>query len=139
MRGEIVRPRGRSSQVRRGQGAVSESSQRNDVEDYQPEVLMFSRGRKLLHVNRQGVGVTEHVDHSVPLLELRNAIQAALDLRRAANVWEPIELKRVLFEGRRRILMRGLGLTDRSAHDDSRIVIVMEKFDPRQEHSDPQW
>ena len=137
MRGEIVRQRGRSSSMRRGQGAVSEPSQQNDVEDYQPEVLMFSRGRKLLHVNRQAVGVTEHLNHSASLLELRNAIQAALDLRRAGNVWEPIELKRALFEGRRGILLRGLGLADRSAHDDSRIVIVMEKFDPRQERSHP--
>ncbi|MDH5195497.1 MAG: hypothetical protein OEW32_17555 [Nitrospira sp.] len=137
MRGEIVRQRGRSSSMRRGQGRASEPSPQSDLEDYQPEVLMFSRGRKLLHVNRQAVGVTGHLNHSAPLLELRNAIQAALDLRRAANVWEPIELKRVLFGGRRGILLRGLGLADRSAHDDSRIVIVMEKFDPRQERSPP--
>lgn len=137
MRGDTVRTRGHVVRMRRGEGTVSEPGQQNDVEDYQPEVLMFSRGRKLLHVNRQAVGVTEHLDHSAPLLELRNAIQAALDLCRAANVWKPIELKRVLFEGRRRILMRGLGLADRSAHDDSRIVIVVEKFDPGQERSHP--
>ena len=94
---------------------------------------MFARGKKLLHVNHHALGMTGRLDHSAPLRELRNAIQAGLDHRRAANVWEPFELKRVLFEGERRILVRGLGLADRSCHDDSRIVIILEELGLQEE------
>ena len=148
MRGETMRQRGHVSQMRRGQGSTSNPSPQHDIEHYQPEILMFSRGQKLLHVNRRALELTGHLDqaengtvceiHSAPVRELRNAIQAALDHRRAANIWEPFELKRVLFEEKRRILVRGLGLADRSSHDDSRIVIVLEELGLRQEHSEPQ-
>ena len=70
--------------------------------------------------------------------ELRNAIQAALDHRRDANIWELFELKRVLFEARRKILVRGFGLADRDSHDDSRIVIVLEELGLRQERCEPE-
>ena len=133
MRGDTIRKRGHVSRMRRGQGAVPERSSQNDSKYYKPEVLMFARGKKLLHVNRRAFGVIGRLDHSVALRELRNAIQAGLNLRRAANIWEPFELKRVLFEGKRRILVRGLGLSDRSPHDDSRIVIVIEELGFQQE------
>lgn len=123
MRGDTIRKQGHVSRMRRGQEAVSERRSQNDSEYYQPEVLMFARGKKLLHVNRRAFGVTGRLDHSVALRELRNAIQTGLNLRRAANIWEPFELKRALFEGQRKILVRGLGLSDRSPHDDSRVVI----------------
>lgn len=138
MRGDTIRKRGHVSRMRRGQGAVSERSLQNDSKYYQPEVLMFARGKKLLHVNRRAFGVTGRLDHAVPLRELRNAIQAGLNLRRAANIWEPFELKRVLFEGQRKILVRGLGLSDRSPHDDSRIVIVIEELGLQQEGGVPE-
>ncbi len=128
MRGDTIRQRGHKLRMRGGQRSVSEGGLQNDIEYYQPEVLMFSRGQKLLYMNGRESGVTGRLDHAAPLRELRNAIQAGLDLRRAANIWEPFELKRVLFEGGRRILVRGLGLSDRSPHDDSRIVIVIEEL-----------
>jgi hypothetical protein len=70
--------------------------------------------------------------------ELRNAIQAALDYRRNADIWELFELKRVIFETERKILVRGFGLADRKAPDNSPIVIVQQEFDSRQEHGEPQ-
>ncbi len=133
MRGDTIRQRGHKLRMRGGQRSVSEGGLQNDIEYYQPEVLMFSRGQKLLYMNGRESGVTGRLDHAAPLRELRNAIQAGLDLRRAANIWEPFELKRVLFEGGRRILVRGLGLSDRSPHDDSRIVIVIEELGFQQE------
>lgn len=133
MRGDTIRQRGHMLRMRRGQGSVSGRSPESDIGYHQPAVLMFARGKKLLHVNRRAFGMIGRLDHSVPLRELRNAIQAGLDLRRAANIWEPFELKRVLFEGRRRILVRGLGLSDRSPHDDSRIVIVVEELGLQEE------
>jgi hypothetical protein len=114
----------------------------------QPGILMFTRGQKLLHTNRRALELIRHLDqsecepgceiHSAPVCDLRNAIQAALDHRRTANIWEPFELKRILFQARRRVLMRGLGLADRTSHDDSLIVIVLEELDRQQEPSVPQ-
>ena len=46
MRGDTIRRRGHVSRMRRGQGSVSERSSQNDSEYYQPEVLMFARGKK---------------------------------------------------------------------------------------------
>lgn len=60
--------------------------------------------------------------------ELRVAIQQGLDSRRDANIWELFELRRVRFEARRRILVRGFGLADRHSFADSRIVIVLEEL-----------
>jgi hypothetical protein len=136
MRGETMRQRGHLSQMRRGQGSAAGPNSNHDTGAEQPESLMFSRGRRTPHVNCRAMDLTSHLDqaqigticeiHSAPVRELRNAIQTTLDQRRAANIWEPFELKRILFEGSRRILVRGLGLADRSSHDDSRIVIVLE-------------
>lgn len=83
------------------------------------------------------IGTDCEID-SAPVRELRNAIQVALDQRRAAHIWEPFELKRVLFETRCSILVRGRGLTDRSPYDDSRIVIMLEELGPRQASGAPQ-
>ena len=133
MSDQAVKQGGYLSLMRAGQVALAEPSQQDESEYDKPEVLMYSRERKLLHANPRILGVAGHLDHSAPLLELRNAIQAELDLRRAANIWEPFELKRVLFEGRRRVLVRGLGLADRSVHDDSRVVIVIEERGTQEE------
>ena len=138
MRGDTIRQRGHKLRMRGAQRSVSEGGLQNDIEYSQPEVLMFSRGQKLLYMNGRESGVTGRLDYAAPLRELRDAIQAGLDLRRAANIWEPFELKRVLFEGRRRILVRGLGLSDRSPHDDSRIVIVIEELGLQQEGGVPE-
>jgi hypothetical protein len=70
--------------------------------------------------------------------ELRDAIQAALDQRRDANILELFELKRVFYEASRKILARGFGLSDRNAPDNSRIVIVLEESGPGQDFSQPE-
>jgi hypothetical protein len=102
----------------------------------------------LLHADRRALELIGHLDqaecepgceiHMAPVCELRDTIQAALDHRRAASIWEPFELKRVFFEPRRKIVVRGLGLVDRDSHDDSCIVIVLEEVRLRQERSEPQ-
>lgn len=101
----------------------------------------------MLHANRRALKLMGHTDQaalvpaceiqSAPVCELRNVIQAGLDHRRAASIWEPFKLKRVFFEGRRKFLACGFGLADRSSHDDSRIVIIMDELGLRQERSEP--
>lgn len=60
--------------------------------------------------------------------------KTTFDSRKEANIWELCELKRVIFDAGRKILVRGFGLAGRNSHDDSRIVIVLEEVGLRQEH-----
>ena len=109
-----------------------------------PGILVFSRRRQLLHMNRRALELTGHLNQaeigpvndvrSAPVRELSAQIQEALDSRREANIWELFELKRFIFEAGRRILVRGFGLADRNSHDDSRIIIVLEEVSLRQEY-----
>ena len=144
MRGETMRARGQVSHMRRGQGRISDRRPQDDTTHDQLGILIFAHGPKLLHMNRRAldlIGVLDPAEmetetdcetDSASVRELRNAIQVALDQRRAVHVWEPFEFKRVLVDERRSILVRGLGLTDRSCDDDSRIVIVLEELGLRE-------
>lgn len=136
------------SQMPLGQESVSEPGPLNDRVRYRCGILIFSREQKLLHANHRALELAGHLDqadigtvceiHSAPVRELRNTIQAALDHRRSADIWEPFKVKRVLLEGRRKLLVRGIGLAHRSSPDDSRIVIVLEELALRQERREPQ-
>ena len=113
---------------------------------YRPGILIFSRRQKLLHASRRALDLMGHPDqdelgsvpeiHSAPVHELRHAIQAALDHRREADIWGIFELKRIIFEEQRTILVRGFGLADRKSYVDSRIVIVLEQLGLREEPSE---
>jgi hypothetical protein len=148
MRGETVKQHDHVSQMSLGQGAVSIRGSLNDMVRYRSGILIFSHGQKLLHANRRALELTGHLHqaeigtvgeiHSTPVRELRNAIRAGMDHRRAANIWEPFKLKRVIVEGRRKFLACAVGLADRSSHDDSRIVLVLDELGLRQERSEPQ-
>jgi hypothetical protein len=85
------------------------------------------------HLNQAEIK-SVHDIRSAPVRELSAQIQETLDYRREANIWEIFELKRVIFETERKILVRGFGLADRNSHDASRVVIVLEEVGRRQEH-----
>jgi len=148
MRSDTVRLHHHMSQMRRGNEPGSELSSLNDSARYRSGILIFSRRQKLLHGNCRALELIGYLNqpecvpecdfHVVPVCELRDSIQAALDHRRAANTWEPFELKRVFFEPRCKIVVRGLGLADRDSHDDSCIVIVLEEVRLRRESNEPQ-
>lgn len=102
-----------------------------------PGILIFSRARQLLHMNSRALELTGRLDRagSGPVNDVRSApvrglsaqIQEILDHRRKADIWEIFELKRVIFEAERKLLIRGFGLSDPNTGDDSRIVIVLEE------------
>ena len=136
---------GSESHVRREQGSPSsEPSAHVESPRSRPGILIFSRGRQLLHMNSRALELTGHLNQaeigsvhdlrSAPVRKLSAQIQETLDHRRVANIWEIFELKRVIFETGRKILVRGFGLADRNSHEDSRIVIVLEEVGHRQEH-----
>jgi hypothetical protein len=127
------------SHVRRGQGLPSpEPSAENPSVRSQPGIMIFSRRRRLLHMNRRALELTGQINQaeteaasavrSAPVLELSDQIQAILDSRREASICELYELKRVMVDSGRKILVRGFGLTDRDSHEDSRIVFVLEEM-----------
>ena len=107
-----------------------------------PGILIFSRRQQLPHMNRRALELTSHLNQSeigavseirlAPVRELSAQIQEALDSRKEANIWELFELKRVIFDAGRKILVRGFGLAGRNSHDDSRIVILLDEIDPPQ-------
>jgi hypothetical protein len=142
--GIVIRD-GHESHVRREQGlSFSELSAKGTSACLRPGILIFSRGRQLLHINSRALELTGHLNQAeigpvhdirlAPVRELSAQIQATLDHRREANIWEIFELKRIIFETERKILVRGFGLADRNSHDDSRIVIVLEEVGCRQQH-----
>lgn len=143
MGNETISQSGQVSPTSSGQGSVSAPIPLNDRKHYRPGILIFSRRQTLLYLNRRALELTGPLDQaeigavceipSTPVCELRNAIQAGLDHRRNVEIWELFELKRVLVEARRRILMRGFGLANRNSHEDSRIVIVLEELGLPQE------
>jgi len=142
--GTVMRD-GAKSHVRHGQGLSScEPSPKETSARSRPGILIFSRGRQLLHMNSRALELTGHLNQdeiglvqdlrSAPVRELSTQIQETLDHRREVNIWEIFELKRVIFETERKILIRGFGLADRNSYDDSHIVIVLEEVTRRQEH-----
>lgn len=145
---ESIRRHHQISQGQRGQPPVDEVSPLNGSARYRSGILMFSRRKKSLHADPRALELIAHPEqllcdpscgiHVGPAYELLNAVQAALDHRRAAGIWEPFELKHVIFEQRRKLVMRGLGLIDRESHDDSRIMILLEEVRLRQEHYESQ-
>ncbi len=136
---------GHESHVRHGQGLSSpEPGAKSASVRSQPGILIFSRRRQLLHMNRRALELTGYFNQTevgpvndillVPARELSAQIQEALDSHKEANIWELFELKRAIFEAGRKILVRGFGLAGRNSHDDSRIVIILEEVGLRQKH-----
>ncbi|MDZ4734256.1 MAG: DUF2934 domain-containing protein [Nitrospirota bacterium] len=135
---------GEESYMQCGQGLPSsEPSAKSAFMHSSPGILVFSRRRQLLHMNHRALELTGCLNQteigsapnirSVSVRELSAQIQETLDYRREANIWEICELKRVIFDAERKILVRGFGLAGRNSHDDSRIVIVLEEVGLRQE------
>ena len=110
----------------------------------QPGILIFSRGRQLLHLNSRALELTGHLNQaeiksvhdirSAPVRELSAQIQETLGHRKEANIWGIFELKRVIVETERAILIHGVGLADqKNSSDNSHIVIMLEEVGRRQE------
>jgi len=143
--GPVIRDR-HESPGRRGVGVCAPTPSAHEAAGRSRlGILIVSRKQQVLHMNRRALELTGHLEHaeqgpvheirSAPVRELRAQIQEALDIRKEANIWERVEMKRVIVEGGRKILVRGFGLADRHAFEDSRIVLVLEEIGFRQERT----
>ena len=109
-----------------------------------PGILVYSHTGKLLYLNRRALNMTGHLgqvetgpfttSHTRQVIELRGQILQTLTSRMTANVWDPFELKRVIFEPGRKILVRGVGLPNRNASNHSHILITLEEVRLRHGH-----
>lgn len=136
---------GHESQVWRGQGLSSgePSAERAPVQSL-PGILLFSHRGELLHMSRRALDLIgdlnqaeigpDHDLRAALVRELLAQIQETLAHRKAANIWDAFELKRVIFDAGCKILVHGFGLANQDSYNDSRIVIVLEEVDRRQEH-----
>ncbi|HSQ52421.1 MAG TPA: hypothetical protein VLL94_14295 [Nitrospiraceae bacterium] len=142
--GTVMR-NGHESQIWRGQGLSShEPSGECASADSLPGILLFSHRGQLLHMTRRAVDLIGDLNQvgNVPDNHARSAlvrkflaqIQETLDHRIATNIWDAFELKHVIFEAERKLLVRGFGLVNQDSYNDSRIVIVLEEVSLRQEH-----
>ena len=131
-----------------GQGqAASELDALRTSQAARPGILIYSRRTQMLHCNRRALELTGQLNQGGlsslntaalgPVENLRILIEESLDHRKAANLWELFELKRVIFDAGRKILIRGFGLANQKSHNDSRIVIVLEEGGLRQDGAAP--
>ena len=113
-----------------------------------PGILVFSHRRQLLHMNRRALDMAGHFDQAETgpgtmtlsrlVSELRVQLQDALDSRTEADIWELFELKRVMVEAGRTVLLRGFGLPNRKSSDHSRVIIILEEVNLQQERGTSQ-
>lgn len=106
-------------------------------------IIIFSHGLTLLHMNRRAMELTGHLDRtdaertqkmrSVSVHELRQNIQETLGHRPEASIEELFELRRIIFEVGRKILIRGFGMVGPCSAENSRVVIVLEEIEEQQE------
>jgi hypothetical protein len=85
------------------------------------------------HLNQGAIG-PDHDRRAALVRELLAQIQETMAHRKAANIWDAFELKRIIFEAGCKILVQGFGLANQDSYNDSRIVIVLEEVGRRQEH-----
>lgn len=92
-------------------------------------------------MNRRALELMSHFHQSeigpvndillAPVREFSTQVQKTLE-RKEANCRDHFELKRVICNAGRKILIRGFGSAGRNSHDSSRIVIVLEEVGFRQ-------
>lgn len=102
-----------------------------------PGIVVFSRTIQVLHVNRRALELAGRISEveigsvrsllSTPVFGLYVQVLEALNSRIAASIWDPFEVRRVVGEPGRRVLLRGYGLPDRNSSDCSRVVIILDE------------
>jgi DNA-binding NarL/FixJ family response regulator len=129
--------------------ALTESSSDSHVESIAekragPGILLLSSTMQLLYrdrrtwelcaqINKAQNGKTANGVLPPAVAELCSEIMKTLQIRTEAKDWEHFRVKRIIGDPKRPVLLRGVGLPDRSGIQQSRILITMEEVGRRQE------
>lgn len=107
-------------------------------EDSPPGILVFSYGRKLLHMSQRAKELTGHFDQTdigpgtyIPLGSIQDflvLIQQTLDQRKEAGTWGSFESNGTIFDVACKLLISGFGIANQDSYDHSRIVIVLDEI-----------
>jgi DNA-binding CsgD family transcriptional regulator len=111
-----------------------------------PGVIVLTAALSLVHMNGQATDLCKEIGqgHSskpgdgalpAPVHELGNEIRAMLQVRTEAKDWEQFQIRRLIGDMRRAVLLRGFGLPDHGGLEHARIIIIMEEVGRRQESS----
>jgi DNA-binding NarL/FixJ family response regulator len=109
-----------------------------------PGILLLSSSMQLLYrdrrtwelcaqINKAQNGKTANGVLPPAVAELCSEIMKTLQVRTEAKDWEHFRVKRIIGDPKRPVLLRGVGLPDRSGIQQSRILITMEEVGRRQE------
>lgn len=114
-----------------------------------PGLLVLTSSCQIMHVNRQAAELIEEMSHREngnpptgelpsPISDLAAEIVKNLQVRTEAKDWEQFQMRRLVGDARRAILLRGFGLPDRAGVQQSRVVVIMEAVGRRQQTSTEQ-
>jgi DNA-binding CsgD family transcriptional regulator len=109
-----------------------------------PGILLLSSSMQLLYRDRRTWELCAQINKAqngkaangvLPpaVAELCSEIMKTLQIRTEAKDWEHFRVKRIIGDPKRPVLLRGVGLPDRSGIQQSRILITMEEVGRRQE------
>jgi len=107
-----------------------------------PGLLILSTDNRLLHMNRRGWELVRQINDSqtvtetvkaggmlpTAIIEICAEVQTLLKAQLGSKDWEQLEVRRLVGDSARPILLRGFGLPG----SDSRILIVMELMGRRE-------
>jgi DNA-binding CsgD family transcriptional regulator len=109
-----------------------------------PGILLLSSSMQLLYRDRRTWELCAQINKAqngkaangvlpTAVAELCSEIMKTLQVRTDAKDWEHFRVKRIIGDPKRPVLLRGVGLPDRSGIQQSRILITMEEVGRRQE------
>jgi DNA-binding CsgD family transcriptional regulator len=111
-----------------------------------PGLLVMTSALHPIHMNRQAADLCRELAQEASgkspsgglppaVQDLGNDIRGMLQVRTETKDWEQLQVRRLIGDTRRAILLRGFGLPDHAGLDHSRIIIIMEEVGRRQETS----
>jgi ATP/maltotriose-dependent transcriptional regulator MalT len=109
-----------------------------------PGILLLSSSMQMLYrdrrtwelcaeINKIQSGTSANGVLPPAVAEVAAEIMKTLQVRTEAKDWEHFRVKRIIGDQKRSVLLRGVGLPDRSGIQHSRILITMEEVGRRQE------
>ena len=107
-----------------------------------PGILLLSSSMQLMYrdrrtwelcaqINKEQNGATANGVLPTAVVELCSEIMKTLQVRTDAKDWEHFRMKRIIGDPKRPILIRGVGLPDRSGIQQARILVTMEEVGRR--------